>query len=451
MQSRFPSGQRWILGVAIAAAGCRSYAPQPLAPDEILRRVAIEREVPLEEDGITLARAAELMREHSPRLQEARAAYRTSQAVADTKTPLPNPRLELVPIFTDVASLGSDRWGGDFALGWTILLGGKRRINDELNAIRAERDLVEVGAAEREEFLALRGDLIHLAMATRIEAAARTLYRTAERALVTVRTMVEAADGTALDVSQFQQELYQAEADLLEGNEVRVEARMAVGARAGVDGAAFPSALPPTLPTELPAKAELHERMMRDHPELARLRAEYAVAEKELQAEIAQQYPDLEIAGLYERDEGDNRYGLGIGIELPVFDRNQLGIARADARRNEVRARFAAQVRRALADIDTAHAVLEIRRRRLVVLRDKLEPTARRTLELARRAMDAGSADGLRLLTVVQANRAMRVRVIRNEQGVLDAWSALEHACGSPLLVFPEPATEAPTEPEEKN
>ena len=448
MQSRFPPGWRWILGAALAVAGCRSYAPQPLDPQEILLQVATEREVPFEEEGVSLARASELMRAHSPRLQEARAAYRTSQAVADTKTPLPNPRLDLAPIFTDVASLGSDQWGGDLALGWTILLGGKRRLNDELNKIRAERDLIDVGATERDEFLALRRDLIHLAMATRIEAAAQSLYKTAERSLTAVRAMVEVADGTALDVSQFQQELFEAEADLLEGSETRMQARMAVGARTGVDGSAFPSAVAPRVPANLPTKMDLRARMMRDHPELARLRAEYAVSEKELEAELAEQYPDLDIGALYERDEGDNRSGIGIGIELPIFDRNQLGIARTDARRNEVRDRFAAQVRRSLADIDSAHGVLEIRRRRLAILRDKLQPTARRTLELARRALEVGSADGLRLLTVIQNNRSMRVRVLKNEQQVLDAWSTLETACGSPLLVFPDPQTQQETQPQ---
>jgi len=437
-------GRRWILGLALAAVGCRTYAPQPIDPEETLAQIAQERDNAAEGEVVSLRDAAGLMRKYNPRLQEVRAAYATEQAVANVKTPLPNPTLDFAPLYSNVAGLGSDRWGADLGLGWTILLAGKRRLNDELNAIRAEAGSIDVLAAEREEYLALRGEMLDLAMAGRIEAASDTLYRTAQRALASVRAMVLATQGTALDVLQFEQEVYQAEVDVAAGQEVTAVARATVGARAGVAPGAFARAEAPKLPGMIPDRDELGHRMLRDHPGLARLRARYAVVEKELQLEIARQYPDLNIAGLYESDGGDNRFGIGIGIELPIFDRNQLGIARADARRNEVRAQFEAQVRRGLADIDTAYGQLKARHRQLTILKERLEPATGRMLDLARRSLEAGSVDGLQFLTVVKDNRRMRIRVLRVEQDVLDAWAQLEAACGSPLLVFPE----EPDEPE---
>jgi len=443
-------GRRWVLGLVIVAAGCRSYAPKPLDPDEVLARIAQERDTAAKGDVVSLREAAELMRKYNPHLQEVRAAYATEQAVADVKTPLPNPTLDLAPLYTNVASLGSDKWGGDFGLGWTILLAGKRRLTDELNAIRAEAASIDVMASEREEYLALRGEMLALGMAGRIDQASDTLYRTAERALQAVRAMVRATQGTALDVLQFELELYQAEADLATSQEVTVVARAMAAARAGVSPDAFTRTDVPSLPSALPDRGELRKRMLRDHPVLARLRGEYAVTEKELQLEIAHQYPDLNIAGLYERDSGANTFGIGIGIELPVFDRNQPGIARADAHRNELRLRFEAQVRRSLADIDTAYGQLAARVRQLGIIRDKLEPATRRTLDVARRSLDAGSVDGLQFLTVVKDNRRLRIRSLRTEQGVLEAWAQLEAACGSPMLVFPDEPTKT-NDPDEAN
>ena len=442
-------GRRWILGIVITAAACRSYAPQPLDPEEILARIVEERDTAADGEVVSLREAAELMRQYNPELQRVRAAYATEQAFADVKTPLPNPTVELVPIFTDVASLGSDKWGGEFGLGWTILLAGKRRLTDELNAIRAEAASIDVLATEREQYLALRDEMLKLAMAGRIDIASETLYRTADIALKSIRAMVRASQGTALDVLQFEQELYQAEVDLASSQEVTAVARANVAARAGVSPDAFKRATVPNLPGVLPERAELQQRMLRDHPALSRLRAEYTVAEKELQLEIAYQYPDLNIGGLYDREEGDNKFGIGIGIEIPLFDRNQPAIARADARRNEVRDLFEAQVRQSLADIDTAYGQLAARMRQLTIVRDKLEPVIVRTLKVARRSLEAGSVDSIQFLTVVKDNRSLRIRTLRTEQEVLEAWAQLESACGSPMLVFPEEPDELgePVEP----
>jgi len=442
-------GRRWILGLAIAAAGCRTYAPQPLDPEEILSRIAEERDTAATGEVVSLREAADLMRRFNPQLQRVRAAYATEQAVADVKTPLPNPTLDFAPIYTNLASLGSDRWGADLGLGWTILLAGKRRLTDELNAIRAEGALIDVIATEREEYLTLRAEMLELAMAGRIDRASETLYRTAELAVRAIRAMVRASQGTALDVLQFEQELYQSEVDLASANEVTAVARAHVAARAGVSPEAFTRADVPVLPETLPERAALQQRMLRDHPALARLRADYLVAEKELQLEIAYQYPDLNIAGLYSKDEGVNRVGIGIGIELPVFDRNQPAIARADARRNELRARFEAEVRTNLAAIDTAYGQLKARVRQLSIVREKLEPATKRTLAVARQSMEAGSVDSIQFLTVVKDNRRLRIRTLHTEQLVLQAWAELELACGSPMLVFPEEPDAADAETKE--
>jgi len=419
--------------------GCQTYTPQPLDPEEILKTIEAERRTAAQEDVLSLARATQLMLQHSPRLRDTRAAHSATQAFADVPTPLPNPSVEVFPGFLDAGSLlGAERYGLDAVLGWTVLLSGRRRFTDDVNAIRAEAAWIEVAAVEREEYLALRGEIITLASAVLGLEARRDLQATVEKSLDFMKRLVEAAQATALDVREFELESYQADADVVEAEEWVAESRSQLAIRTGVPADVFRASPLPLLPAEVPALEQVHDLMIRDNPELARLRAEYAVAEKELRLEVAKQYPDLDIRGLFGREEGVNTYGIGFGIEIPVFDRNQPGIAAAHAQRDRVRTQFGSQVIRGLAEIGAARRRLMVRRRRLAIMHEKVGPTAEQTLELARRTLASGAVDALRFLTVLREQKRIRIELLQAELEVFRAWGDLEAACGLPLLRFPD-------------
>ena len=57
--------------------------------------------------------------------------------------------------------------------------------------------------------------------------------------------------------------------------------------------------------------------------------AEYQASQSALQLEIARQYPDVQLGPGYEFDQGDNKWMLGLGVTLPVFNQNQGAIAAA--------------------------------------------------------------------------------------------------------------------------
>ncbi|MHC4939666.1 MAG: TolC family protein [Planctomycetota bacterium] len=418
--------------------GCQSYKPKPLDPAEILGAVAEQRTEAAAHPAVTLANAAAWMTEYNPRIVDARAAFATAQGLADVPTPLSNPRFDLIPMVSDAANLGSDKWGFDSALGWSIQLGNKRKINDELNAIRADAARVELVAVEREEYLGLRREFIGLAMMTRIDEAWDRLRDQVARSGETMRRLVAAGRGTALDVRDLEWELEEVDAALIEVDEREINARFKLATRTGVAAEGFTIPAFPKLPEAIPELDSLKERLLRDHPGLARLRARYAVAEKELRLEVARQYPDLDIIGLAEQDQGTGRYGIGIGIDLPIFDRNQQGIARADRYRDEVRTNFTSQVRNSLADIEAAHQRLDNRIRRYRVLTTNVLPIARRSEALITAGLESGTADALRLLSFLRRQAELRIAILEAEWSVYEAWIDLETACGSPLLVFPD-------------
>jgi outer membrane protein TolC len=427
------AGFLWLL------LGCQTYTPQPLDPEEVLKTIEAERRTAAQEDIVSLAQAAGLMLKHSPRVRDTRAAHVATRAFADVPTPLPNPTVEVFPTFLDAGGLlGSDRFGVDAALGWTILLGGRRKFTDDVNAIRAEAAWIEVAAVEREEYLGLRGEFIVLASSVLGLEARRDLQTTVDRSRDFMKRLVEAAQATALDVREFELESYQAQADVVEAEEWVAESRSQLAIRTGVPAEVFQATRLPLLPADVPTLDQIHELMIRDNPELARLRAEYAVAEKELRLEVSKQYPGLDIGAVFEQEEGINKFGIGFGIEIPLFDRNQPGIAAAHAQRDQVRTRFGSQVIRGLAEIGAARRRLMVRRRRLAIMREKVGPTAERTLELARRTLASGAVDALRFLTVLREQKRIRIELLLAELEVFRAWGDLEAACGLPLLRFPD-------------
>jgi cobalt-zinc-cadmium efflux system outer membrane protein len=425
--------QSAVLAACLALAGCRTYEPEPLEPEVILDELTASRRAVGEGEVLDLAGAAALLPTGNPRILEARAAHRFAVAVAETPTPLPNPTLEAGLLFFD----GSRR-GLEAALGWAIPVSGRLRLTDERNVLEAEAARVEAVAVEREEFLGLRRELVDLVMAVRTEASSEDLADAADASVRTVRRLIDAAQGTALDLRQTELEALEARDDLMAAREGSGEARAKLAARTGVGAGAFRTGEPPPLPDEVPSEAALRSLLGAAHPGLARLRAAYSLAEKDLQLEIARQIPDLEIALTLEREPDGDKVGLPLGIEVPIFDRNQPGIAAAEGRRAEARVRFRAEASRALAAIEAARSRVEARRNRLAVLRSRTLPAATEALALARRALAAGAADALQFLAVLRAEREVRVKTLEAERALYEAWFDLEEACGAPLLAFPE-------------
>ena len=115
-----------------------------------------------------------------------------------------------------------------------------------------------------------------------------------------------------------------------------------------------------SLPKTLPAAVAVptHEQLLK-HPELKASLAAHDTSEAELQREIRKQYPELELGPGFEHEDGNSKVGVGVGIKLPLWNRNRQGIAEATAERN-IKEYDAVQPRRdlmqqsvALADMQT--------------------------------------------------------------------------------------------------
>jgi outer membrane protein TolC len=142
--------------------------------------------------------------------------------------------------------------------------------------------------------------------------------------------------------------------------------------------------------------AQVRTQALHRRADLLAALAEYAASQSALQLEIAKQYPDVHLGPGYEYDQGAHKWGLSVGAELPVFNRNQGPIAEAEARRTEAAARFLALQARVIAEIDRAVAGFAAAGDQLGQI-DTLLQTQRQQARSMQAAVKAGGADPLEL------------------------------------------------------
>lgn len=182
---------------------------------------------------------------------------------------------------------------------------------------------------------------------------------------------------------------------------------------------------------------------MNRHPALGRLRARYEQAEVELRLEYARRRPGVTLRPSGSGDPGERKsiLGLSIGIEIPIFDRNQQGIAEALGRREEIRTRYETALNLALADLEEAGA-------RLAPLADaraaagEASATAERNLARAESGIEAGILGAAERFEATREARYVRAVALDARLAEILGWIDLEAAVGGPIVRFPGEETE---------
>lgn len=350
-----------VLTVLALVTGCRTYTPMPLDPtaewetllglgDTLSTGPPADHDAPPGEpewfplsatidlaDGLDLAEANAVALFHNPRLVEARHQVRVSGAQLLQAGRLENPDLFLGPRF--------DTDGGAVifpaSLSWELPIRGDRGARRDV--ARSDEDLarLELQDRELEVLVAVRRTFIDLWATSRELETFEALGRTTGRVMEWTEQL-HAAGEIDLTTSW----LASWERGQLEQRErlARAERRRLVHRLHRLLGLLPEAALEvsvangPRLP-DLP-ETDLAER--RRHPRLRAAEERYARTEARLRLAIAEQYPSLRFGPEFEDDDGDTSIGFGLGIELPLFDRNRGEIAAAEAERTAARDHYRA-------------------------------------------------------------------------------------------------------------
>lgn len=162
--------------------------------------------------------------------------------------------------------------------------------------------------------------------------------------------------------------------------------------------------------------------------------AAYAASQAALKLEIAKQYPDIHLGPGYELDQTDNKWTLGLTLDLPVFNHNQGPIAEARARRRLAAAQFVAVQARALSDTETAYVAYQAARAQSATAA-ALQRGLQQRLASVRAMQQAGEVDPL---AVASAEVEYATGALQHLDAVVKAQQALgafEAAIQSPQVI----------------
>lgn len=129
--------------------------------------------------------------------------------------------------------------------------------------------------------------------------------------------------------------------------------------------------------------------------DLLALLADYAAAEAALRLEIAKQYPDVRLGPGFDYNQGQNRWQLGVSLDLPI-NRNRGPIAQAEARRVTAEKRFLAQQNTIQGELDIALAAYQASKAKATTAAT-LAQEALAASDTTKRMVDAGQVSALEL------------------------------------------------------
>jgi outer membrane protein, heavy metal efflux system len=383
----------------------------------------------------------------NPDLEMARDRLAAAQAAVITAGARPNPDIRIAPGYE---TSPESPWLFAFSLDFPIETAGKRGHHVEQarnlsNAVRFELAETAWGVRSRVR-TAVLDHLLAVRELNVLEDQQRIL--TERSKLLEARLRVGEIPRPELDTAQVELSHLRLELNQARGRVPETQAALAAAiglpssALSGVQ-VSWPSLERP--PAEQQVSADAVERdAVLNRLDVQRTLAEYAAADAALKLEIAKQYPDLHLGPGYDFDEGHHKFSLGVGLTLPLFNRNQGPIAEAEAHRKEAGALFLATQAHVISDSEAALARYQAALAELREAEESLTKLQSEREQMTRRAVQAGEADQLALNGMVfQAANAARARLdaLRRAQTAL---GTLEDALQKPL----EPGTAMPPLPQ---
>lgn len=192
-----------------------------------------------------------------------------------------------------------------------------------------------------------------------------------EEVIKKLTAQMEAGDVSPFELTQARLMLNRARLSLEDARRAAATAEASLASAVGVPQSTITSAkMDFSAFRQLPSagSASTRRRALTSRADLLALLADYAAAEAGLRLEIARQYPDVRLNPGYDYNSGQNRWQLGLNVELP-FNRNRGPIAQAEARRVTAEKRFLAQQATVTGQLDIAQAAY-------VTARQKVETAA---------------------------------------------------------------------------
>jgi cobalt-zinc-cadmium efflux system outer membrane protein len=152
--------------------------------------------------------------------------------------------------------------------------------------------------------------------------------------------------------------------------------------------------------------AELRDAALAARPDLKAAQLSERAADASIRLQNAQRIPDVTLgAGVDQVPLGTSTYTFGVGITLPVFDRNQGERAKALIERRRAQNQQQFLVNQLMSDVDKALVAFELQKRRVELYRTGVLTKVDEIQNLTEFALKAGESSTLELLDAIRTRR----------------------------------------------
>lgn len=427
---------RAVIGGAIAllVSACQTYEPKPIAELQVLRELQAMRVEDVKPsspagsegfqagDGISADEAVAIALHLNPDLR----GFRREREIADGELVaaglLPNPELQVTYMFLETFTKGIISSGFDVAFNWAPPRPGELGAKEARAQARIDEVRTEVAGAEWR--LAAQVRQAHLG-AWAAEERLR-LFQAAVDLRKRVRDLIKAkaalGDANRLDVNLIEIEYGDTLRERVAVENERERTRLELNRLLG---------LPPLAPLQLQAAgdplayrafklepAALELVMVEHRPGLRAALHEYEQAEHLLDLAYIQRWPWLRFGPAFTRDELagkiQNRWGVSLGIDLPIANQNQGEIAIREAAREKLRQTFVAKVHASRAEVNEAYRNLRAQERLIKVYQDTIRPALDANVALTEAGFEKGEFNLIQLVTTQD-------KILKNRREFLDA------------------------------
>jgi cobalt-zinc-cadmium efflux system outer membrane protein len=152
--------------------------------------------------------------------------------------------------------------------------------------------------------------------------------------------------------------------------------------------------------------ADLRDKALAARPDLKAAQLSERSADASIRLQDAQRVPDLTLgAGIDQVPMGTSTYTFGVGVTLPVFDRNQGERAKALIQRRKAENEQQLITNQVLSDVDKALVAFEIQKRRVELYRTGVLTKVNDIQNLTEFSLKAGESSTLDLLDAIRTRR----------------------------------------------
>lgn len=313
--------------------------------------------------------------------------------------------------------------------------GGKRRLRSAVAEGEREALRIDLDSLRLEILSETRAAFDRTVLAQRRVDLRKNQLELAEASRAEVQKLLESARASSVETARAELAVREQTFALRQAEREAQSAREALIALWNPDGASafrvtddLSVAEPPPLEDLLSGIATL--------PGLRRLEKEYQTRQTEVELEEALGKPNVEVFGGVKHtneDDGDMAFLVGVGLPLPLFDRNQGNIRAAKARMEVLQAEQQTLQRQIRLELSAAWREAASTHADVTELQTRLLPAAEEALNQTEAGYEAARYPLLNVLESRQALFDIREAELEALERYLSARAVLERLTGTPL------------------